>query len=1150
MKPRATLSGLALLAIFLSPGASAAIPAQDPEPLVIPKVLYLQSVRFAIEQVERDGLSQMHLVLADKERFLTTVDGWLEGVAQDPGYLRHLNLLPWIKSWFKAQSLSMVGFTQPKGWTGFAQALPTPQENAYNGFIILADFQPQKPVTPFHEAIHAFTFAIDGGDIDLDSYGGPEFLSSGYRNLLGRVKEYDSQFCAIIEAFGEGGDPNAQVTTLLQQVGIAERIYRDSTTNRQVEELLTAMGGKADWDGYRTALQDGIAEARAAASAGTHYQHPACRPATDETIALDLTLQLNNARTGSPIRQPVRVRLPGFGQQTTSSGHVSFTLKRADLEQFRDRFSDRITVEARAAEFRDGRLELPIARLIGTLDRGEGSLSEVITMEPAPIRPAMTLKISPPLQTAAKNEAIAWQYQLTNTGDAVLNTITLTDPNCTPADVIAGDINGNDRLDVGESWWLECTGVAHRTYSSTVQARAETSNGKKISATATASLVVNDCPAGQQAMPDIRGLLLADALAALGSIGVDTPLIASVESDDAAPDTILEQQPQPEACIDITSAAIWLTVAEPLALSEPEPAGPLEAELECAEGLEITAGARPSRTCWLAVRNWALADEYVRMAVTLPGGTSLDVWPMNDSAWPPNMHNPGVADLRFKQRYIFTLLFSAPITATPGMVIVGITVSQRGHGRVNLELPVSILPPGRMPSQGSGIRPPVAMADGSGEYCVWRYKAFGDPPNCFLFNIATCGTAAYDGNARYERVGQNMTKLEASVLMSQLSRYGGDAYGCLDALNKPEERSCPDGTMVGADQPCPPSPGPGPEPEPEPEPAPEQQQTCPDGSVIDADQVCPEPDADESGLDCSDYGARAELYWDHDAREYLCRCKPGHAFHVSERCVPDQDLEQCLDYPGTFPYNGVCQCLHADEYWSEVLGRCATIEDWPEPELADCSAWPGTLPLPDPFDGELRCTCPLGTDWSEDLKRCATQAETEVAGTDCSHQPGTVAEMDYYTNTAVCACPGADETWDADAGQCTSAGATGSGSTPVGNDPDPPPPTDVQPGQCNDQTTSGSDEPVRVQIPVSGETGVELTYDTVNVKDRVRAFIDGQLTFDSDCVGTDGDAHQTISLPVGAQVLEIDVYPNCESTNSTSWSFSVDCAGADPNGGQ
>jgi len=259
--------------------------AQDPEPLLIPKHLYMQSVRFAIEQMEREGLSADHLVLADKEMFLTAVDGWLEGVAQDPGYLRHLDVLPWFASWWKAQQLTMEGFTQPKGWTGVAQSLPTPQEIGYNGFIVLADFQPQDPVTPFHEAIHAFTFAIDGGDIDLDAYGGPEFLSKGYRDLLRRAEEYDQRFCSIVQAYADGDDPAADVDLLTRGIDVVERLYDNAFEAKQVEELLEAMGGKADWEGYRMAVQEGIAAASAAATAGEPYEHPACRPATEGPIA-------------------------------------------------------------------------------------------------------------------------------------------------------------------------------------------------------------------------------------------------------------------------------------------------------------------------------------------------------------------------------------------------------------------------------------------------------------------------------------------------------------------------------------------------------------------------------------------------------------------------------------------------------------------------------------------------------------------------------------------------------------------------------------------------------------------------------------------------------------------------------------------------
>jgi len=868
-----------------------------------------------------------------------------------------------------------------------------------------------------------------------------------------------------------------------------------------------------------------------------------------QTQSLQLSIELQDARAGNTVREPARVRVVGFDQQTTDTGQAIFTLRRADLERFRDHHADRLEIEVTAREFRDGRLELPIEGLLDTLKRNQTRLTETIALVPAPSHPAMALQVLPPAQTAAAGTAIARQYRLANRGNVALETIEIDDPHCRPPNRIAGDINGNGQLDVGEIWWFECAGVAHRSYSDTIQARARTMAGRALRATAALSLTVDECASGQSVMPGLTGLNITTAIDVLEQLGMPPPLIASAETDNSPADTVIDQQPRPEDCLDPQTTSIVLTIASPVVGPEPVQTGPLAAELECADGLEITAGARPSRTCWLAVRNWALSDERVQVAVSLPSGTELDVWPMKDSAWPPNMHNPGVADLRFKERYIFTLFFSAPATATPGIVPVNITVRQTGHGTVNLDLDVNILPVGRMPSQGSGIRPPVEMAEGTGGFCVWRYKAFGDPPPCFLFNIAECGTAAYDDNARYQRVGQNMTKLEASVLMSRLSRYGGDAYGCLAALDTPQQRTCPDGSTVTGDQPCPPQlrpePEPDPDPDPDPDPEPEPQQTCPDGSVIEAGQSCPEPD-EQSGLDCSDYGPQAELYWDDSAQEYLCRCRPGYLFHSSDRCVPDEDVGQCLDYPGTFPKDGICQCPNADEYWSQSLGRCAGLDEFPEAEVTDCSAWPGTLPLPDPASGDLICTCPMGAEWSDDLQRCATAAEREVADTDCSHRPGTVPRMDYFDNRVVCTCPDQDATWDADAGSCVAGGGPGGGAPPVGDDPDPPVPEDVQVGQCNDQAKSGHDDPVRVEIPVAGEPSVELVYQTYGIKDRVRAFIDGQLAFDSGCVGTGGSVSEQINLPGSARTLVIDVYPNCEGTTGTDWNFTVKCGDPTP----
>ena len=176
-----------LVTIATVAGALLGTSAVWPQQLDIPKTLYLESVRLALDQASNPGLSGVHFKVADTDRFLRTVGGWLQGVAQDPEYLR------------ATQDEAAVGFTQPKGWTGTAQSLATSKEQKYNGYVIFTDFQPALPITPLHEAIHAFTFAIDGGDIDRDKYGGPEYLSSGFRDLLSGLRKRDAALCEILD---------------------------------------------------------------------------------------------------------------------------------------------------------------------------------------------------------------------------------------------------------------------------------------------------------------------------------------------------------------------------------------------------------------------------------------------------------------------------------------------------------------------------------------------------------------------------------------------------------------------------------------------------------------------------------------------------------------------------------------------------------------------------------------------------------------------------------------------------------------------------------------------------------------------------------------------------------------------------------------
>jgi len=250
----------------------------DPDGVIIPKYLFMQSVRFAIEQSERSGLSSRYFSIAEKERFLGTVNQWLAGVAEDSEYLRYLvSIKDYPESFFWRPKLTLEGFTQPKGWTGLAQAIGSTQSYKYNGFIILNNFQPQNPTTPFHEAIHAFAYAVGAGELDNDHHGGPEFISAGFRSTLSILRKRDGDFCRILDAYAQRRDVSNEAARLNRSLDAVERIYRNQASAPQVEQLLRLMGGRVDWRGYREHINRDLRIAHQTFLAGRVMErHPAC----------------------------------------------------------------------------------------------------------------------------------------------------------------------------------------------------------------------------------------------------------------------------------------------------------------------------------------------------------------------------------------------------------------------------------------------------------------------------------------------------------------------------------------------------------------------------------------------------------------------------------------------------------------------------------------------------------------------------------------------------------------------------------------------------------------------------------------------------------------------------------------------------------
>jgi hypothetical protein len=239
-------------------------------------------------------------------------------------------------------------------------------------------------------------------------------------------------------------------------------------------------------------------------------------------------------------------------------------------------------------------------------------------------------------------------------------------------------------------------------------------------------------------------------------------------------------------------AVIWVFFESPRGLkpsntekdNPPDPSA-LRAELDCGDSFELAPGDFAGRGCGVVVRGWRDTDARVFVNIALDERSGIEVFPGNDSQHPMNMHNPGVSD--YYDRYIFSQSFRARENAPPGITTVTITVQQAGAGTAVLRLRIAVLAKGLIPSLAPGIRPPARVVTGSGgAYCVWRYKSFGDRPECFNFVRAACNNTRYAAS-RYERVGSAMTWREAGVRMAQLGSYHEDAYGC-HRSREPEDR--------------------------------------------------------------------------------------------------------------------------------------------------------------------------------------------------------------------------------------------------------------------------------------------------------------------------------------------------------------------------
>ena len=302
--------------------------------------------------------------------------------------------------------------------------------------------------------------------------------------------------------------------------------------------------------------------------------------------------------------------------------------------------------------------------------------------------------------------------------------------------------------------------------------------GGQVNATTTTTVTV---AASTITVPDVIGLEQATAEYDIREAGLqvgnvreqeDTHRAGVVIAQDPSGGTEIPNVPGADLTVDLT-----ISLGPEKEVEIPTRAQ-LSAELDCGDSFELAPGDFAGRGCGIVIQGWrSNTEDRVQVKISYNKNSGIEVFPGDTSAPPSLMYTPGVTD--YHDRYIFSESFRAKDNAQPGTTRVTITVSQAGAGSVTLTLNVAVLREGQAPSTDPGIRPPADVTQGSGgEYCVWRFKVYGDPPQCFHFAAAKCDTPRYSQSS-YELVGQGMRWGEADARVSELSRYFKDAYGCL-----------------------------------------------------------------------------------------------------------------------------------------------------------------------------------------------------------------------------------------------------------------------------------------------------------------------------------------------------------------------------------
>jgi hypothetical protein len=113
-------------------------------------------------------------------------------------------------------------------------------------------------------------------------------------------------------------------------------------------------------------------------------------------------------------------------------------------------------------------------------------------------------------------------------------------------------------------------------------------------------------------------------------------------------------------------------------------------------------------------------------------------------------------------------------------------------------------------------------------------------------------------------------------------------------------------------------------------------------------------------------------------------------------------------------------------------------------------------------------------------------------------------------------------------------GGTSPGTTDP-NDPDIPPPP-----MCGVQQVQGGDAAETRTIDLGQRSGmVSFSYQTYTQEDRMTVTYEGQVLFDTGCVGASSSAQ--LAYSGSSSLITVAVTPNCGGGTGTSWTFTMGC---------